>query len=104
VTISEIQKQLADRGKTVVTRQIYRYFYVCGIKPVGVRQHPRQYPDDSGDQILSYLGFSAQNGIDHARQAAGGVAGSKNRITATNGHAAANIVSMRQLKTIRRKK
>jgi hypothetical protein len=104
MTTADIQRQLLDAGKNVGLTQLYSYFKACGIKASGVRQRPQQYPADSAEQILSYLGFSAQNGIDHARQAAGGVAGSKNRITATNGHAAANIVSMRQLKTIRRKK
>lgn len=36
---------------------LYIYFKRLGIKPVGARQRPQNYPDDAADRVLKHLGL-----------------------------------------------
>jgi hypothetical protein len=58
-----IQTILAEvhQHKTCTKRQIYRYFKLFGIEPVGVRQRPRLYPDSAAQTILIKLGLAADS-------------------------------------------
>lgn len=58
MTINSIQRHLRDAAKkSVKRRQVYNYFTVLGIEPIGARQRPQQYPEDSAHRILAHLGF-----------------------------------------------
>jgi hypothetical protein len=56
-TVSEIVAQLADAGLTLHRRQLYRNLRTLHILPVGIRQRPQRYPDDTAHRILSARGF-----------------------------------------------
>lgn len=48
--------------KTCSKRQVQRYMKLFNIKPVGVRQIPRLYPDDATERILKQLGLVTSAG------------------------------------------
>lgn len=56
MTVQEIHR-LVCRHKPVSRNQLYVYFKACSIKPIGARQTPQRYPEDSADKIIEYLGF-----------------------------------------------
>ena len=53
--MKRIENILAEvhEHKTCTKRQVYRYLKLFGIEPVGIRQRPQLYPDDTAEQILS---------------------------------------------------
>ena len=55
MTIREILHAL-DPVKPMTPNALYTHLRALKIKPVGVRQVPQQYPDDTLDRILSRLG------------------------------------------------
>lgn len=55
MTITEIQKRVAAHRK-LSRNSLYPYFEVLKIKPIGCRQRPQQYPDDSAARIIIHLG------------------------------------------------
>lgn len=91
MTTAEIQKNLSNAGKKVGLTQLYKYFSVCGIKPQGARQRPAQYPDDSAEQILSYLGFAVPTTPQNGKSAAAVPNALKNRVAKRNGNAVAKL-------------
>lgn len=56
MTITQIQAQLAEH-RVLSRQQLYAYFKACEIRPIGCRQRPQNYPNDSADRILAHLGF-----------------------------------------------
>jgi hypothetical protein len=95
MTKPQIQKQLARAGKSVQRAQLDRYLKNFTILPLGVRQRPQRFPEDTVERILSHLGISG---------APSGFAPKHNGILSSkrNGRAA-GIVTMKQLKKERRK-
>jgi hypothetical protein len=59
-TLAELKKA----GKPLNKSRLYELLVDLGIKPVGARQRPQQYPPDTAERILQHLGFSggAANG------------------------------------------
>ena len=57
MTLVDLQKALRAGGKPVKSAQVFRYVMRFGIKPIGIRQRPQQYPDDSARRILAGLGL-----------------------------------------------
>jgi hypothetical protein len=43
--------------KPCSTSTVIRYIRAVGIKPIGARQKPQRYPEDSALRILIHLGF-----------------------------------------------
>ena len=60
MTIPEIRKELC-RHKKVSKRTLYNYLSKLRIEPVGVRQCPQRYPQDTANRILKALGISTTN-------------------------------------------
>jgi hypothetical protein len=56
MTVPEILKRVGE-FKPVSRTQLYHYFKVVKIQPVGARQKPQRFPDDAADKILLHLGF-----------------------------------------------
>lgn len=68
MTINEIVGGVQPHKKC--SRQaVHGYLRKLKIKPLGARQIPQIYPDDSLERILAYLGRSGANGktIRHLR-------------------------------------
>ena len=59
MTITQIHAEVS-RARQVTLRQLWRWVKITGIKPLGIRQRPQQYPDDAADTILRALGLSPQ--------------------------------------------
>jgi len=60
LTVQEIRVALSNAGKPVSRETLYVYFRRFKIKPLGVLQVPRRYPDDVPDKILQRLGLSTK--------------------------------------------
>lgn len=56
MTIEQITQTVAA-VKPASRRQVARYLAACGIAPIGARQRPQNYPEDSAERILQYLGL-----------------------------------------------
>jgi len=51
---------------------VYNYLKALKIKPIGARQKPQRYPEDSADRILQHLGLPhvvTMPQLRHARSA-----------------------------------
>lgn len=57
MNVETILNTLSEHGKEVTTVSVFRYLSRLGIKPVGVRQRPQNYPDDAAARILAHLGI-----------------------------------------------
>lgn len=57
MTINQILDEI-NVHKACSLPQVKRYLKAAGISPLGARQRPQPYPEDSGKRILVYLGFS----------------------------------------------
>ena len=57
MTAIQILRAVKQAGKPVCRMQLYRYFDRFKISPIGIRQRPQQYPDDSARRILAGLGL-----------------------------------------------
>lgn len=55
-TIQTILSEL-NRVKPCTRQNLYVYLGQLGIKPLGVRQRPQQYPADTASRVLAHLGF-----------------------------------------------
>jgi hypothetical protein len=55
MTIQQIHAKV-NRHKQVSRAQLYAYINACQIKPIGARQRPQPYPDDTAEKIIAYLG------------------------------------------------
>ena len=56
MTIPQILTELEANGRPHGVRQLYRRIERLNIEPVGVRQIPQHYPEDTADRILHALG------------------------------------------------
>lgn len=56
-TIQTVLSEI-NRVKQVGRAQLYIYLRDLGIKPVGARQRPANYPADTTNRILTHLGIS----------------------------------------------
>ena len=56
MTIEEIKSSM-EAVKPVDIRTVKRYLRSLNIKPLGIRQRPQNYPDNTPALILSALGF-----------------------------------------------
>ncbi len=56
MTVREILDEVT-RYKPMTRENLYLHFKKIKLKPIGVRQVPQQYPDDSGVRVLIRLGF-----------------------------------------------
>ena len=61
MTIKEIQVTVA-RYKACSKGSIYAYMSALGVKPIGTRQRPQRYPEDTGLRILMHLGYKPDLG------------------------------------------
>jgi len=59
MTVKEIRRELAPHKK-VTLRQVQNYIRICGIRPLGIRQCPQNYPEDSAEIILRRLGYAGK--------------------------------------------
>jgi hypothetical protein len=66
-TIDRILSQIRA-VKTCSRAQLYRYLAQAEVSPVGIRQRPRLYPDDTADRILRLLGTEDQKPIVSMKQ------------------------------------
>ena len=66
MTIEEIHKEVSA-VKPVSRRQVLRYMKAAFIQPIGCRQRPQPYPDDTAERIKKLLGL---NGNGHRKPAA----------------------------------
>jgi hypothetical protein len=57
MTVNDIQKAIRPYKKVTV-KQVRVYIKEFGIRHLGVRQRPQQYPEDSGAVILRRLGLN----------------------------------------------
>jgi hypothetical protein len=55
-TIQTILAEL-NQVKPCTRQNLYVYLGKLGIKPLGVRQRPQNYPPDTAARVLSHLGF-----------------------------------------------
>ncbi len=56
MTITEIIVRIAPY-KPISKETLYKHLRELKIKPIGARQSPQRYPDDSADLVLKRLGF-----------------------------------------------
>jgi len=56
MTVLDIQRELKPH-KRVSRAQLYNYFKALKIEPIGARQKPQRYPDNTAEKIIDYLGF-----------------------------------------------
>lgn len=56
MTIREILRALEPR-KPMTATALYTHLRALKIKPMGARQIPQRYPDDTAKRILIHLGF-----------------------------------------------
>ena len=59
MTTAQTIKTLRKSGKPVSLTHLYRLFAVLNIAPIG-RSRPQQYPDDTAERVLKFLGFTPQ--------------------------------------------
>ncbi len=88
MTVPEILARVGE-FKPVSRTQLYHYFKAVKIQPIGARQKPQRFPDDSADRILIHLGF--KNGTAKATHSVEIIPASK------------SVVSLRTLKAERSK-
>jgi hypothetical protein len=58
MTIYQILKTVCPAKGKITRRHVYRYLHACKIQPLGIRQRPQQYPEDSAKRILCHLGLA----------------------------------------------
>jgi len=58
MTVRQIHVALDKAGKSVSAATLYQYFRRFKIRPVGVRQLPQRYPEDTPNRILKELGLA----------------------------------------------
>lgn len=65
-----VEKIIADlKPKKCITREtLYVYLRGMKIKPLGIRQRPQQYPDDTAARILFRLGLAKSNTRSSTKQ------------------------------------
>jgi hypothetical protein len=56
MTVLEIKREL-NVHKRVSRAQVYNYLKALKIGPIGARQKPQRYPDNTAERIIEYLGF-----------------------------------------------
>ena len=47
--------------KTCSKQQLYRYFAAFHIEPIGARQRPQLYPNDTAQRILAKFGIAPED-------------------------------------------
>jgi len=67
LTVPEIRVALREAGKPVSREMLYVYFRRFKIKPLGVLQIPRRYPDNAPEKILQRLGLLPKSKRNHRR-------------------------------------
>jgi hypothetical protein len=87
MTATEIHEAIKPH-KPVSRTQLYNYFKALKIEPIGARQRPQRFPEDSALRILVHLGFDPENG--------------KSKITVLPG--SKRVVSLQSLKTVKQKR
>lgn len=68
MTIDEIHSQIA-RVKPVSRRHAQRFLKQLNISPIGARQRPQHYPENSAQLILQHLGFATSQKIISVKKA-----------------------------------
>ncbi len=58
MTVTEIHLKVAEK-KPVSLPTLYKHLRDLNIKPIGARQIPQRYPEDSAERILRNLGFAS---------------------------------------------
>jgi transposase len=61
MTLKDIQTEI-ERHRPASRETIYRWLKRYGLRPVGPRQRPANYPDNTARRILAALGFEAEVG------------------------------------------
>ncbi len=56
MTVIEIQRRVAKKGKRLTRAGLYKHIKALKLKPTGVAR-PAIYPDNAADKILIRLGF-----------------------------------------------
>lgn len=59
MTTKQTLQTLRKAGKPISLQRLYTLLDELDIKPVGARQSPQQYPDDTADRILKHYGMEA---------------------------------------------
>ncbi len=67
MTITEIMIEVADY-KPLSADTLRKHLRTLKIKPLGVRQCPQRYPDDSAERVLKHMGFKVKKKVQrHGR-------------------------------------
>ena len=67
MTIPQIRKAIRPHKK-VSHSTIYNYLRRLEIRPVGVRQCPQRYPQDTAERILKALGIETTPATAHTKR------------------------------------
>ena len=57
MTITEIVEAIRPL-KSLTREGLYPHLHALKIKPLGARQRPQRYPDDTAERVLIRLGFT----------------------------------------------
>jgi uncharacterized protein YjbK len=58
MTVIQIQQKICER-KPCSLLTVRRYIRKAKLQPLGARQRPQNYPEDSAERILAYLGLNS---------------------------------------------
>lgn len=58
MTTKETLRELRKAGKKIASRRLYELLDELNIRPVGARQRPQQYPEDTVERILTHFGLA----------------------------------------------
>ena len=92
MTIDEITEAVSSKKETS-RRQVQRYLKACEIKPIGPKQRPQRYPENSAQLILEWLGLGFGGEVSVATA----------RYRETLSQKAARLPSMNELRASRKK-
>lgn len=59
MTLQDILEAVC-KHKQVKRPTLYEYMRVCRIKPIGARQRPQNFPEDSAERIIKHLNGSTR--------------------------------------------
>jgi hypothetical protein len=65
--VNEILEQVTQR-RPISRRQLLRHMSKAGVKPIGARQRPQNYPDDAAKRVLAHLGLNGTGRLPSMNQ------------------------------------